>query len=153
MKPARGCSGKKTSGTTSLSLEFLSCSRTNWRCATSLDTAGCLLSLAQLSTGRARAVLGLLSFVLTQTAPSACLSRAGARAHTAHPAVAPHKQLVALLFVWRSNTTWKSLQDPLHQFTGFSMLPEVRKAATRARRALSQYTLLYPRDSSTPKSS
>lgn len=75
----------------------------------------------------------------------------GPGAHTGCSAAAPHQQLTALLFVRHSSTNWKSPQDPLQQFTGFSVLPEVRKAAARERRGQSQYTLLYPQDSSAPK--
>lgn len=103
-------------------------------------------------TSTARAVLGLLLLVPPWTAPSACSVRAGSQGiHTGCSATSPHKQLVALLFVQHSSTNWKSPQDPLHRFTGFSVLPEVRKAAARERRRQSQYTLLYLQDSSAPK--
>lgn len=62
-----------------------------------------------------------------------------------------HRQSAALLFVRRCITNWKSPPDPLKQFAGFSVLPEVRKAAAREKRGQSQCTLLYPQDSRAQK--
>lgn len=77
--------GKRTSGTTSLILEFFLRSKTNQRCATSSDAAQLLSApLPQHSwvTGTARAVLGLLLLVPPWTAPSACSVRVGVPGHT-----------------------------------------------------------------------